>query len=375
MTRILLVSHYTEVPGVLEKITAFLKRKGFVTFFILNPLYPNSSLKTIVKSPESEIQFKIFWPVQYIFESLVTLIMFKKLAKTVGNFELAICFDPLSFANIFIFKKIYGVKKVIYYNVDFSTKRFKNWALNFIYLKFNKWAYKKSTFFLYLTDSFTAIIDPYDKYKSKSFLLRHTSSEYSPVQPLKKIPFSIVFAGSLSYTTDFTQVIAGLELLKKDGVDFVLDVYGDGDQKGKIVAQFQNSIVKDSVRFMGTVENDILLNDILPQYLIGIAPYISEGENVETNHIFLCTDISTKMVDYISRGLPVVSTHLCQAFEVIEHNKFGFLTHSHKEWYVAFNNLLLDTEKYQEYSCNARNYAKNYSEEVVLVPVFNKILF
>ena len=54
-------------------------------------------------------------------------------------------------------------------------------------------------------------------------------------------------------------------------------------------------------------------------------------------------------------------------------NKFGFLVDSPKKWCEAIKKLLLDKKFYKIYSSNALNFAKNYDEEKVLTPVFNKI--
>jgi glycosyltransferase involved in cell wall biosynthesis len=89
--------------------------------------------------------------------------------------------------------------------------------------------------------------------------------------------------------------------------------------------------------------------------------------------MFQGTELTTKIVEYIGSGLPVVTTRLYGAFDIIEKNKFGFLVHSSKEWYMAIKKLLLDKNFYKIYSVNALNFAKNYDEEKVLTPVFDKI--
>lgn len=374
MKDILLISHYTETPGVADKLALYFERHNYSVFFILNPLYPRSSLKSIIRSEKEEIRYKLFWPLQYVFEGIISFIEYKSNIGGPVNFDIAICFDPLSFVHTFLLKRFFKIKKLVYYNVDFSTRRFRNKIANNIYLLINRFAYKKCDYFFYLTKKFIQKIDPANKYTRKSFLLKHTINMSNINRVIQKIPNSIIYSGSLSYSVDFTNLIKSLELIKKDNINFTFDIYGEGNQKEYLKNLIANSVIKDNVKFKSVIDNETLLKEILPQYMIGVCPYITKENNLDLDHMFHGTDLTTKIVEYIGCGLPVVTTRLYDAFDIIEKNRFGFLVKNEKEWYDAIYKLLISNKLHGEYSMNALNYAKNYDEEKVLTPVFNKIL-
>ncbi|MCX6759626.1 MAG: glycosyltransferase [Candidatus Nealsonbacteria bacterium] len=374
MKNILLVSHYTDTPGVMDKLSLYFLKHNYSLVFALNPLNPKSSLKSVIKIDEREIKYKIFWPFQYIFEGIIFFIKYKFNIKKAIKFDLTVCFDPLSFFHAFLLKRSLKVGKIVYYNVDFSTRRFRNRIANYIYLSLNKFAFRNCNYSFYLTENFIKNIDPNNKYRDKTFLLKHTININSIDKIIKKLPNSIAYAGNLSQTVDFTNLIKALELIKKEGINFTFDIYGEGYQKEHLEDLICKSIIKDNVNFKGIVSNEILLKEMLPKYMIGVCPYITRKNDYVADNMFTGTDLTTKIVEYIGSGLPVVATRLYGAFYVIEKNKFGFLVYSPEEWYMAIKKLLLDKNSYKIYSNNTLNFAKNYDEEKVLTSVFNKIL-
>lgn len=371
--KVLLVSHYTEVPGVMEKVASFLEGQDFHLSYILNPLFPRSDLKSIIKSRNVDIKYKLPWYGQYLIEGIVGYFKFKYSVKQISSLDLAVCFDPLSFLEMIAFKKLLRIKKVVYYNVDYSTRRYKNIALNFIYNCMNKFAYVKSDYFLSLSRKYIEDIDPGKKYASKSFLLRHTVS-LGDYQNVKKIPNSLVYAGSLSRTVNFSDFLLSLHDLKEEGIDFTCDIYGQGDQLKSIQKLTSELSLSNRVNFKGVVSHDVLTRNVLPKYIIGVCPYIKKGTKVEADHMFTGTDLTTKLVEYLAAKLPIVTTELYDAFRAVEQNQIGFLVKNQHDWHMSLKKLLSDRLLQEKYSENAYEYSKNYDENMVLGPVFKHML-
>lgn len=377
MKNILLVSHYADTPGVTNKLSSYLKRHNYSLSIILNPLNPKSSLKSVIKIDKKEVKYKIYWLFQYVFEGIIFLIKYKFNFRNQIKFDLAICFDPLSFFYAFLFGRYLKIEKIVYFNVDFSTRRFKNKIINYIYLSLNKFAFSECDYFFSLTRAFIEKIDPANKYVDKVFLLRHTidiDGINKNISNVTKKPNSIIYAGSLSHAIGFVNLIKALELIKKEDIDFIFDIYGDGPQKENLLTLIKNSSINNLVNFKGVVKNEILLKQILPKYKIGVCPYFNRKNSYESDHMFTGTDLSTKMVEYIGCGLPIVTTRLYSAFDLIEEKKFGFLVSSSRDWYIAIKKLLTNKILYKKYSNNTLKFATNYGEEEVLTPIFDKIL-
>ena len=78
----------------------------------------------------------------------------------------------------------------------------------------------------------------------------------------------------------------------------------------------------------GVVENKILIEEILPRYKIGVCPYATKRDSFAPDHVFLGSDLTAKLVDYIAAGLPVVTTEINDAFNMIEEISSVFSQHN-----------------------------------------------
>lgn len=374
MRNILLISHYTNTPGVMDKIAVYTSSRKFNNYFILHPLFPSSNNKSkLVIGNKIISKFKINYLIQFIAEGIVSAFFIFKYCKNI-KFNATICFDPLSFINTYLFKKIMRIDNVVYFNVDYSTKRFNNFIMNYLYLFLDHYSYRKSDYFMYLTEKYISKVDPDNKYTYKAFAIKHIGLAKKN-KKVNKIENSIIFTGTLSNTVDFLDLFTALRKIQNDGKNFRFDIYGGGMQKQLLRQKVIDVGLASSINFYAPVSTETLINDVLPKYQIGVAPYIINNRCVKNlDHMFMGTDLTTKIVDYISAGLPVVSTKLYSAFEDIEKGKFGFLVSSVYEWKISIEKLLYSANILNEYSNNAESYSKRYNAEKVLDSVFNKIL-
>lgn len=373
MKTILLVSHATELPNPIDKFYAYLSKKNEV-FTIKHPLYLGENLQSTIRYKNKTIRFKIFPLLQYPLEGIISFWYFRKLKEKTTNIDLAICFDPLCFLHVYIFKKLLRIKKVVYHNLDYSKKRFQNPLLNFIYQNINIFAYRKCDYFFCITKKFTGDLDPKGIYDHKNFYIRHTAPTKKVKElPTKKMP-SIVFAGTIGYNVNFNPVFEALQKIKQENIPFVLDIYGDDRKKGMLLNKVKQLGLQKYVSMKGIVDNKRLVDEILPYYRIGICPYVTKKPENSPDHAFLGTDLTLKLVEYIATGLPIITTRLFQAFDIIETKKVGFLVSTSQGWYTAIKNLLEDETLYRKYRANAVGLAKNYDENKVLNPIFKKIL-
>lgn len=375
MKKVLLVSHYTGTPGgPVDKFYEFLKRENTV-YSIRHPLWLNSNLPSIISDRHREIAFRIYSPIQYPLEGLITLFFWNRFFGRPKKINLAICFDSLSFIHIFMLKFLFHVNKIVFYNIDYSRKRFPNRIMNFIYQKINLLSYKKCDYFFSLYDTFIKEVDPKGTYAYKNYLVKTTVNTYSINTRLKKYKNSLIYAGVLDYgSVNFNPLLAALKRLKEDGSEFRFDIYGKEGPKGELrenIARFQ---LEEFVFLKGVAENKILIEKILPQYKVGVCPYVTKRNSFAPDHVFLGSDLTAKLVDYIAAGLPIITTRINDAFDMIEENKFGFLVGTTEDWYKKIKELFTNQTIYTLYRNNALKFAKNYDERKVLGPIFKKIL-
>lgn len=374
MKKILLVSHYTGTPGgPVDKLYEFLKRENKV-YDIRHPLWLKSNLPSVISDGKKKTYFRIYSPIQYPLEGFIAL-LFWNFFKKPKKIDLAICFDSLSFMHIFMLKFLFRVDKIVFYNIDYSRQRFQNKVMNFIYRRINHFSYRKCDYFFSLYDTFIKEVDPKDTYAYKNYLVKTTVNTHSINTRLKKYKNSLIYAGVLDYgSVNFVPLLAALKRLKKEGSEFRFDVYGKEGTKAELRKDIAKFHLEEFVSLKGVVENKMLIEEILPRYKVGVCPYITKRDRFAPDHVFLGSDLTAKLVDYIAAGLPIVTTGINDAFEMIEKNKFGFLVNTEEDWYIAIKKLLLIQTLHSVYRKNALKFAKNYDEKMVLGPIFKKIL-
>lgn len=372
MKTILLVSHYSGTPGgPVDKIYDFLKKK-YAVYNIKHPLDSASDLKSSIDG-EVSIKFKIIPSFQYFLEGITSYFYWKRYYGNIKTIDLAICFDSLSFTQMYFLKSFFNIKKLVFYNCDYSKKRFSNPLMNLIYQQANKFAYKKCDYFFSLSGKFIQDIDPQNKFAYKNYLVSGFVDLLSINRKIEEKNF-LVYAGALDYgSVDFNPLLTALKKLKLNKIKFHLDIYGKENQNSNLKFKVNKLGLSKNISFKGTSENKVLVQEILPQYQIGLAPYVSKTSQSAPDHTFLGTDLTAKLVDYIAAGLPVITTELNAGFKNIEKKRFGFLAETADEWYVALKKLLEDKKLRRQFKQNALNYAKKYDIGTILNPIFKKV--
>lgn len=376
MKVILLVSHVSETPGgPLDKFYLYLKEK-YKVYRILHPISLTTKQKSSIDVGKKLILFKITPLFQYPLEGLYALVIWYKYFKIAPKIDLAICFDSLAYFHTFLWKKILRIDKIVYYNVDYSKKRFSNFFMNTIYQAITKFSYITCDYFFSFSNKFLEEIDPLGKYSSKHVFLKPIIDLKSIKRGIKKNPGSLVYIGALDYgTTDFQPMLEALKRLKEENIIFRLDIYSKVKPNSPIRNAIKKFLLEDNIFFRGTVDNQTLSQKILPQYTIGVAPYATKSSSSSPDHAFMNKDLTGRLVEYIGAGLPIISTQITDAFRIIDEHKIGFSVVSSQDWYHAIKTLLTNRAVYKKFRNNAVAFAKNYDADMLLTPVFRKILY
>lgn len=370
MKKILFMSHDSGAPGgPVDKLFKYLSRKNLL-LSIKHPLFPTSLVNSTVEFDKIKFEFKIPGIIQYPTEGLITsLIILYKLKKR-PQIDLTICFDPLSFLHAYLFRWVIRSNKIIYYNLDYSRKRFSNVIMDFIYNRVNHFAYVKCDFFFSLTTAIVNDLDPKGIYKNKNFLLKHTTIINNKSQ---KRDYSLIYAGAITTSMNFEPLLMAIKKYIKKNDTCFLDIYGKENDHGRLRDIINNLGLTNNISLKGPVEMNRLISEIIPQYQIGVAVYKTTTDKSAPDYLFTGIDLTAKIVDYIAAGLPVITTRLNSSFDLLETKKFGFLATNESQWTKAIESLLDNKTLYNRYSLNAIKFAKNYSEEKIYNPIFKKI--
>lgn len=371
MNKLLLVSHRIATQGLIDKFEGFLSKKYDVCT-ILNPLEPKTNLKSVVRWQGQKKEYKIPAQLQFILEGWLSWRVFKKVTGKKFKPELVIAFDSVAFVHTYFWRRFFGVKKFIFYNQDYSPERFKNKLGNYIYHSFNRYAFKKCDYFFCTTPEIVDDLDPQKQNREKAHVLSHIVEIFN--DDIKRKEQSIIFAGSISYTVNFENLLQALKKIKDENIKFIFDIYGDGPDKPALQKRVADLELDKQVSFFGPVENQKLIREILPSHMIGVSPYITKKTKGAPDHMFHGVELTAKQVEYIAAGLPLLSTFLYDAFNMIKENKFGYIVYEADEWYNALKEMLTDKNAYQEYRDNAKEFAKRYDANIVVGSLIEKIL-
>jgi len=369
--KILIASHASGTPGgPVEKLQSYLSKKNIV-YTIKHPLYPKSSTKSEIYFNKKRFIFKLPFFIQYPLEGIITTFI---LLKHRTPIDLAVCFDPLSFFNVYFFNFFYNVKKIIYYNLDYSITRFNNPFLNNIYHFLNRFAYEHCSYLFILRESILDKIDPGKKFRSKNFIVGQTVSSIRTRGKKNIKNNSILYAGAIGNSVDFKPLITALVKLKKNKIFFNMDIFGKENDKGKLRKMILINKLEKNVFFKGPAEVNELTKKIIPNYKIGVSPYMLKKDKKSPDYLYQGSLIAAKVVDYIAGGLPVIATRVNPAFDDIEKYQFGFNAKTENDWFIAIKSLLTDQNLYKKYQKNALKFAKKFDENIVFGPIFKKIL-
>lgn len=110
-------------------------------------------------------------------------------------------------------------------------------------------------------------------------------------------PIRLVYHGTITPLYGLDLAIEGLARARGEGVEAELDIYGDGPAVADLEAQIDRLKLRPHVRLLGPVPHD-QLREILPRYDAGLVPTRLD--------VMTRFSLSTKLLEYIHLGLPVI---------------------------------------------------------------------
>jgi glycosyltransferase involved in cell wall biosynthesis len=127
--------------------------------------------------------------------------------------------------------------------------------------------------------------------------------------------------------------------------------------------------LENHINFLGLIEDDLAVEQILSKCAVGLAPYLS---NQNRHKAF--TDV-TKPKVYMQCGLPVIITNVPATAKVIDRYKAGVVVSDRKNDFVsAIIKLLTDDKLYLELRSNAIELASKYDWNFIFDHAIQKLI-
>ena len=373
----LIITHtYTTGPSQ-ELRDYFIKNK--VTFaFLENPFFYNKNQKRSKVSFYQNGKFiksfggislkgpEIFYFLKDFFEILTLTI---KLGK---KFDICISVDPLNTLSAWFLKKIGFFKKLVFWTIDYTPKRFDNNLLNNIYHSLDR-------FCCYHSDLLWNSSGRMKRARKENGVdLKKCSKEVIIVDgchfdDIGRLPdkiinrFRLVFMGHLIPNKGVDLIFLSLPEIVKKYPKSSLTIIGTGPEEKKLKKMVKDLGIEKKVTFTGYVKEYKYVERMIARCGIAVAPYVPDP-----NSFTFFSDVG-KVKIYLACGLPVLITDVPEIAKDIEKNKAGLIFEYNKDSLSkAIKKLVSSQDFYFEARKNAANMAKNLSWDNVFRKVLTK---
>jgi len=175
--------------------------------------------------------------------------------------------------------------------------------------------------------------------------------DVAAVQPRKAVPgepVTLMSGGSLVEQKGLTYLLDALALLGKDGLDYRLELVGEGAKREALEQQARQLGIAERVEFLGTLPNKEFLERMRSSHAF-ILPSVPATNG--------CMDgIPNVLIESMALGVPVISTSISGIPELIEDGVCGLLVPPRDSTALAasMRSLLEDRGLQQEFSTAGR---------------------
>ena len=276
-------------------------------------------------------------------------------------------------AGIFL-KKLGIVRKVVYYVSDYSPNRYPNKLFNNIYLGLDRFCAKHADYIWDVSPAMhpariKAGLNP--KESAPVILVPNAlfKNQISPVYLSKIIPFSLVYAGTLTKSNGPDIAVEAMHYILKKFPKSSLHIFGSNSaDQARIKALIQKYSLEKSVIFHGFITQVADITEAIHTYSIGLAPYLDiSGSHRKYGD-------ATKLRLYMGAGIPVITTSVPPlGKEIAKYGACIIIKEDVKTLANAVKELFSDKEKYQSMRGKAIDYAKDNTWENTYTSAFKKM--
>jgi len=259
------------------------------------------------------------------------------------------------------------VKFSIYYVIDYSPKRFKNPALNWIYHRLDKICVNYSSITWNYSQS---MIDAREAFWKKTFPNQIITPNGITIKNnlpgwSKKAKHELVYIGSLVQQQGIMFVLESLKLLRKEISDIHITIVGTGEMRKEIEDYCKINKLQKMVELVGYIHDPYEADKIISKGALGVAMY------VPNTGIVAYTEPG-KVKRYLSCSVPVIMTPVSVIADDLERCQCGFSSNFDLDEFASkVISFLGKPYLMQTYRKNALTYAKRFEWERIFTDCFH----
>lgn len=179
---------------------------------------------------------------------------------------------------------------------------------------------------------------------------------------------NLVFIGNLQPGRGLDLILEIFPRLIKKVPDIKLDIIGTGIYKDELIKRIQGLSLGDYIILHGFVDSKQILDKIFSKCVVGLALYSPEDDNF-TKYV-----VPGKIIEYVSRGLPVITTGVPPiAVEIKKYGAGAVINYSSSELEQAILRFLKDRQFLKSSAAGAKSLALEYTWDKILNRVFREI--
>lgn len=315
----------TPINGMIEPLLSYFLPKASVVDLI-DGLHPGSNnVITFIEQYKNEkLEYKttswvslLMYPLLYLqnTNSTQTLFKIRDFFSTLEwgircgkKYDLFIGLESVYTIAGIILKKLGRIKTVVYYVSDYSPNRYPNKWFNTLYLALDRYCAIHADYIWDVSPAMhpARIKAGIDHKKSKPVILVPNAlfpEQISPLPLSKLIPYSLVYAGTLTKANGPDIAVEAMHHILRDFPDATLHIFGsNGTDQARIKSLIKRRHLEKNVIFHGFITQVADITNAINKYSIGLAPYLN---SIGSHRKF---GDATKLRLYMGAGVPVITT-------------------------------------------------------------------
>ncbi|GAB4330535.1 MAG: hypothetical protein Kow0099_01180 [Candidatus Abyssubacteria bacterium] len=379
---IAIVKHtYTPTGGAEQELLRYLLGRAKTVVYVSHP-FPDAQgvpLNTAITVYEHGKQTKEIlaplvrgpFPVLCVKDVVYTLWY---LSRKRGRYQIFFGVDNLNAGSGLILKRLGAVERVVYYVIDYAPHRFSSRTGQSLYRFLDRRCCYGSdaVWNVSATMEDARIRDGIRPERCAPQIEVPLGARYHEIPRLsmdRVDPNLIVFLGSLRPEQGLHLMIECLAILKERFSGVRLRVIGDGVESAALKRLASEKRVSDSVEFLGFIEDDAKVAELVAEAAIGVAPY------VKTDETFKRYADPGKVKRYLAAGVPVVISRVPRIAEIIDGFGAGVAIEPDVESLAgALSELLSAPEGFPELRAKAASLGKQYDWDLIFDRAFEQTL-
>ncbi len=291
------------------------------------------------------------------------------------SYALCVALDNLNTLSVWPWRFFGKIKKLVFYTIDYTPRRFSQPLLNAFYRLGDRLACIVADKIWVLSERMIAAREAAglsSSQKRKSIVVP-MGAKLARIRPLAITQIrrsQLIFVGHLLEKQGLQLVIRALPTIAKRVPGVHLVVIGQGEYTATLTDLAKTLAVSQYIEWCGFIEKHEAVEERLCQSAIGLAPYIPS----DTNYTYFTDPGKPKL--YLACGLPVVMTDFPASAQLIAKAKAGLIVLPNADSTAkAILKLLTNDSTYAAYRRHAMTLAKDFDTDTILTRAFHETPF